>query len=197
VTSSISTLGGWPLSEPIPGPPIEPGRRYVKVFRSRSPGIINPVDGRASLVLSKKPGFLQGFDEADRGKGRAEDQRSGKQCTSQCTPRGAGGQGESGDMKGVRFVSQKVPARQQKKHERTPRAMMCNPVHRTLTCLATLMDMAIQRDDEDERQRRIDILAEQFRAAEKRALLKRGIELWTSTELGMMDRAPRPVAKIN
>lgn len=99
-------------------------------------------------------------------------------------------------MKSVRFVSQRVPARQQKKHERTPRAM-CNPVHRALTCLATVMDMAIQRDDEDERQRRIDILAEQFRAAEKRALLKRGIELWTSTELGMMDRAPRPVAKIN
>src|SRR5258705_6559027 len=41
VTSSISTLGGWPLSQPLPGPPIEPGRRYVKEFRSPSPGIIN------------------------------------------------------------------------------------------------------------------------------------------------------------
>ena len=74
---------------------------------------------------------------------------------------------------------------------------MCSPVHRTFTRLARLLDMAIQRDDEDERARRIDILAEQFRAAERRALLKRGIELWTSTELGMMDQAPRPVAKIN
>ncbi len=26
------------------------------------------MDGRASLVLSMKPGFLQGFDEADRGR---------------------------------------------------------------------------------------------------------------------------------
>jgi len=86
VTSSISTLGGWPLSEPIPGPPIEPGRRYVKVFRSRSPGIINPVDGRASLVFVQEARLLQGLMRPDRGKGRAEDQRSGKQCTSQCTP---------------------------------------------------------------------------------------------------------------
>lgn len=93
-------------------------------------------------------------------------------------------------------VSVRPAAPADKGNQATPRAM-CNPVHRALTCLATLMDMAIQRDDEDERQRRVDILAEQFRAAEKRALLKRGIELWTSTELGMIDRAPRPVAKIN
>ena len=59
------------------------------------------------------------------------------------------------------------------------------------------MDMAIQRDMKDEREKRIDILTEQFRAAEKRALLKRGIELWTGTELGMMDEAPRPPAKVN
>ena len=58
------------------------------------------------------------------------------------------------------------------------------------------MDMAIQRDEKEERELRIDILAEQFRAAEKRALLKRGIELWTSTELAM-DHAPRPVAKVD
>ena len=59
------------------------------------------------------------------------------------------------------------------------------------------MDMAIQRDEKDERDKRIDILTEQFRAAEKRALLKRGIELWTRTELGTINEAPRPLAKIN
>ena len=41
--------------------------------------------------------------------------------------------------------------------------------------------MAIQRDDTDERQARLDSIIEQFRAAEKRALLKRGIALWTRT----------------
>jgi hypothetical protein len=59
------------------------------------------------------------------------------------------------------------------------------------------MYMAIQRDDKDEREIRIDMLTEHFRAAEKRALLKRGIELWTRTELGMMDEALRPVGKVN
>ena len=59
------------------------------------------------------------------------------------------------------------------------------------------MDMAIQRDDKDEREIRIDMLTEHFRAAEKRALLKRGIELWTRTELGTINEAPRPLAKIN
>jgi hypothetical protein len=59
------------------------------------------------------------------------------------------------------------------------------------------MDMAIQRDQKDERDKRIDILTEQFRAAEKRALLKRGIELWTRTELGTINEARRPLAKIN
>jgi hypothetical protein len=59
------------------------------------------------------------------------------------------------------------------------------------------MDMAIQRDQTGEREERIHILTEQFRAAEKRALLKRGIELWTRTELGMIDETPRPLAKIN
>jgi len=46
-------------------------------------------------------------------------------------------------------------------------------------------------------QKTIDNLTEQFRAAEKRALLKRGIELWTRTELGTIFEAPRPLAKIN
>ena len=45
------------------------------------------------------------------------------------------------------------------------------------------MDMAIQRDDKDEREARMDILIERFQEAEKRALLKRGIALWTQTEM--------------
>lgn len=77
------------------------------------------------------------------------------------------------------------------------RGRLCNPVHRAFTRLARLMDMAIQRNEKDEREKRLDILTEQFRAAEKRALLKRGIELWTRTEIGTIDQAPRPVAKIN
>jgi hypothetical protein len=47
---------------------------------------------------------------------------------------------------------------------------------------ATLIDMAIQRDDTDERQARLDLIVEQFQAAEKRSLLKRGIALWTRTD---------------
>ena len=58
------------------------------------------------------------------------------------------------------------------------------------------MDMAIQRDDTDEREKRIDIMVEQFRTAEKRALLKRGIQLWTRTERTVHE-APLPAAKIN
>ena len=41
--------------------------------------------------------------------------------------------------------------------------------------------MAIQRDDTDERQARLDAMIEQIRA-EKRALLARGIALWRQTE---------------
>jgi hypothetical protein len=42
--------------------------------------------------------------------------------------------------------------------------------------------MAIQRDDTEERQARLDALIEQFRVEKKRALLNRGIALWTRTE---------------
>jgi len=42
--------------------------------------------------------------------------------------------------------------------------------------------MAIQRDNTGEWQARLDTMVEQIRAAEKRALLKRGIALWTGTE---------------
>ena len=74
---------------------------------------------------------------------------------------------------------------------------MFNPVHRWLPSLATLKDMANQQDNTDERDVRIYTLAEQFRAAEKRALLKRGIELWTRSENGMFDMPPVPPAKLN
>jgi len=42
--------------------------------------------------------------------------------------------------------------------------------------------MAIDRDDRDERQARIDALIEQFRAAQQRRLVKRGIALWKRAE---------------
>src|SRR5436853_348643 len=45
VTSSISTFGVPPTSDPNAGPPIEPGSREVSVLGSRSPGIIRPLDG--------------------------------------------------------------------------------------------------------------------------------------------------------
>jgi hypothetical protein len=44
------------------------------------------------------------------------------------------------------------------------------------------MDMAIQRDNTDEREARLGMMIEQFRTAERAALLKRGIALWTRTE---------------
>jgi hypothetical protein len=44
------------------------------------------------------------------------------------------------------------------------------------------MDMAIQRDDEDERETRLNTMLEQIRTAEQRALLERGITLWTRAE---------------
>ena len=44
------------------------------------------------------------------------------------------------------------------------------------------MDMAIQRDDDDERETRLNTMLEQIRTAEQRALLKRGITLWTRAE---------------
>jgi hypothetical protein len=42
--------------------------------------------------------------------------------------------------------------------------------------------MAIDRNDRDERQARIDALIEQFRAAQQRRLVKRGIALWKRAE---------------
>jgi hypothetical protein len=62
------------------------------------------------------------------------------------------------------------------------------------------MDMAIQRNDKDEREARVDILIERFQEAEKRALLKRGITLWTQTEAqsgSPFPHAPLSPNKIN
>jgi hypothetical protein len=62
------------------------------------------------------------------------------------------------------------------------------------------MDMAIQRNDKDEREARMDILIERFQEAERRDLLKRGIGLWTQTEAQsgiLFPHAPLPPNKIN
>ena len=62
------------------------------------------------------------------------------------------------------------------------------------------MDMAIQRDDDDERETRLNTMLEQIRTAEQRALLKRGITLWTQTEMQSgipFLHAPLPPNKIN
>ncbi len=62
------------------------------------------------------------------------------------------------------------------------------------------MDMAIQRDDDDERETRLNTMIEQIRTAEQRALLKRGIALWTQTEMQSgipFLHAPLPPNKIN
>jgi hypothetical protein len=60
-----------------------------------------------------------------------------------------------------------------------------------------MMDMAIQRNNTDEREARLTILIERFQDAEKRALLKRGIELWTRTERLSLYEPALPAAKIN
>jgi hypothetical protein len=63
------------------------------------------------------------------------------------------------------------------------------------------MDMAIQRDDTEERETRLRMMMERFRAAEERALVKRGIRLWIDAErlLGIVPFADvtLPFNKIN
>ena len=65
------------------------------------------------------------------------------------------------------------------------------------------MDVANQRDDDnnDERETRLRRMMEQLRAAEERALVKRGITLWTQAErlLGIVPAADAslPPNKIN
>jgi hypothetical protein len=79
-------------------------------------------------------------------------------------------------------------------------AELFNSEHPKFARTATLMDMANQRDDE-ERETRLRTMMEQFRAAEQRALLKRGITLWTRAErqLGIVPfaEASLPPNKIN
>jgi len=55
--------------------------------------------------------------------------------------------------------------------------------------------MAIERGDADERQARIDMMIGEFRAAQQRRLLKRGIGLWKRAEAMELARTfgPRPV----
>lgn len=61
--------------------------------------------------------------------------------------------------------------------------------------------MANQREDNDEREPWLRAVMEQFQAAEKRALVERGITLWTHTEqqLGIVPFADEtlPPNKIN
>jgi len=58
------------------------------------------------------------------------------------------------------------------------------------------MGMVIRRDDLEEREARIRLLRERFREAEHRALIKRGIVLWTRAEEQLSirpDAMPPPV----
>ena len=79
---------------------------------------------------------------------------------------------------------------------RPGRPRLCNRELRQFPFPATLMDMAIQRNDTDEREARLAILIDRFRDAEKRALLKRGIQLWTRSER-LLPHQPEPPATNN
>ena len=60
--------------------------------------------------------------------------------------------------------------------------------------------MAIDRDDSDERQARIDAMLEEFRAAQQRRLVKRGIALWNRAEAALQAMAfvdPPPPDKVH
>ena len=60
--------------------------------------------------------------------------------------------------------------------------------------------MAIDRDDSDERQARLDTMIEEFRAARERQLVKRGIVLWKRAEAAQQAMewvAPPPPEKVN
>ena len=60
--------------------------------------------------------------------------------------------------------------------------------------------MATDKDDADERQARIDLMIAEFRTAQHRRLLKRGIGLWKRTEAAeraKVHRPPGPPAKIH
>jgi hypothetical protein len=80
-------------------------------------------------------------------------------------------------------------------------AELFNTEHPKFARSATLMDMANQREDNDQREAWLRTVMEHFRAAEERALVKRGITLWTHTErqLGIVPFADAtlPPNKIN
>ena len=60
--------------------------------------------------------------------------------------------------------------------------------------------MAIDRDDRDERQARLDKMIEEFRATQQRQLVKRGIILWTRAEAAQQALAcvaPPPPGKVH
>jgi hypothetical protein len=61
--------------------------------------------------------------------------------------------------------------------------------------------MAIDRNDRDERQARIDALIEEFRAARQSRLVKRGIALWNRAEAAQQamtwTEEPPPPEKIH
>jgi hypothetical protein len=60
--------------------------------------------------------------------------------------------------------------------------------------------MAIDRNDTDERQARLDAMIEEFRAAQQRRLVKQGIVLWNraaAAQQAMACVAPPPPHKVN
>lgn len=60
--------------------------------------------------------------------------------------------------------------------------------------------MAIDRNDRDEREARLNALIEEFRAAQQRRLVKRGIALWNRTEAAHQAMAyvdPPPPEKVH
>ena len=60
--------------------------------------------------------------------------------------------------------------------------------------------MAIDRNDRDERQARIDAFIEELRAAQQRRLVKRGIALWNRAEAAhqaMTCAEPPPPEKVH
>jgi len=60
--------------------------------------------------------------------------------------------------------------------------------------------MAIDRNDRDEREARLNGLIEEFRAAQQRRLVKRGIALWNRAEAAQQAMAwvdPPPPEKVH
>lgn len=60
--------------------------------------------------------------------------------------------------------------------------------------------MAIDRNDRDEREARLNALIEEFRAAQQRRLVKRGIALWNRAEADQQAMAwvePPPPEKVH